>query len=465
MTPVYTDSTTKKGNLFVRLRHRLLPRSLFGRSLLIIALPMVMLQLIVAFVFFDRIWDSSSNRVVSALAGEIQYIEGQIRDAPDDAARQLIAKQTSASLGVTVTLRKDSIAHISGMGSDPFARHTWFSPGARLQAELDRRIDAPFVLRPDDKERWFVVDIEYAKGQVISILSHERRLLSSTTYIFFLWLIGSAFILLSVSMLFMRNQIRPILRLAIAAEKFGKGQDVSDFRPVGATEVRTAARAFLQMKDRLRRQIEQRTLMLAGVSHDLRTPLTRMKLQLALMPAGQDRDHLEQDIAEMESMVEGYLAFAKGAGDEPTALTDLGALILRISANAARLGHAITPILPSDTSVLNVKLRPVAIERALGNIVGNACRYAQKVQITAGIDDENGDILIAIDDDGPGIALDQREDVFKPFYRIEKSRNRKTGGVGLGLSIAQDIILSHGGDITLDTSPMGGLRVSLRLPA
>lgn len=463
--PVYTDTPPKKDrNLGARLRHRLLPRTLFGRSLLIIALPIILLQMIVAVIFFDRIWDSTSSRVVGALAGEISYIKEQMIDARDDAARSKIAQQASHSLGMTVELREES-ASIDSHGGDPFARYSWFSPGARLKEELDRQLDAPFVLRPYEKEKWFVIEVEYKPGKVFSVLSHERRLLSSTTYIFFLWLIGGAFVLFSVSMLFMRNQIRPILRLAVAAEKFGKGQDVGDFRPVGATEVRTAARAFLQMRDRLRRQIEQRTLMLAGVSHDLRTPLTRMKLQLALMPKGADRDHLEQDIAEMEKMVEGYLAFAKGAGDEPTSVTDLSSIISRIAVNAGREGHSVTVALPRDSAIMNIRARPVALERALANLVGNACRFGKNVRISSTLEDESNDVLITVDDDGPGIAADQRDEVFKPFYRIEKSRNKKTGGVGLGLSITQDIILSHGGDITLDNSPAGGLRVIVRLPA
>lgn len=460
--PIYTDVRHKNG-MTAQLRHRFLPRTLFGRSLLIITLPMVLLQLIVAIIFFDRIWDGTSQRVVGALAGEISYIKEQMIAAPNDAARIKIATQASHNLGMTVEFKTD-ISTIDAHSKDPFARHSWFSPGAILKEELDRRLDAPFVLRPYEKEKWFVIEVEYAPGKIFSVLSHERRLLSSTTYIFFLWLIGGAFVLSSVSMLFMRNQIRPILRLAIAAEKFGKGQDVVDFRPIGATEVRAAAHAFLQMRDRLRRQIEQRTLMLAGVSHDLRTPLTRMKLQLALMPKNGDREHLEQDISEMEKMVEGYLAFAKGAGDEPTSITDIAALMTRIAANAGREGYSVSTVLPRAPA-LSVRARPIAIERALTNLVGNACRFGKNVRISGSINNENTEILITIDDDGPGIPIEEREDVFKPFYRVEKSRNKKTGGVGLGLSITQDIILGHGGDITLTDSSLGGLRVIVRLPA
>lgn len=462
--PLYTDIRHPPRSLLARLRYRLLPRSLFGRSLLILALPLVLLQLIVAVIFFNRIWDNTSSRIASALAGEIVYIKEQMAKAPNDAARARIAEQASHSLGMTVEAHKGT-SSIGEQGGDPFARYSWFSPGAIMKEELNRRLDSPFTLRPYEKEKWFVIDVEYAPSKTFSVLSHERRILSSTTYIFFLWLIGGAFVLFGVAMLFMRNQIRPILRLAVAAEKFGKGQDITDFRPVGATEVRTAARAFLLMRDRLRRQIEQRTLMLAGVSHDLRTPLTRMKLQLALMPAGSDRDHLEQDIAEMENMVEGYLAFAKGAGDEPTAITDLASMLARIATNAGRAGYNVEALLPHHPGVLNIRLRPVAVERALTNLVNNACRFGTRVRMSASADPDTNDILITIDDDGPGIAPGLHEDVFKPFYRIEKSRNKKTGGVGLGLSIAQDIVLNHGGNITLEKSPLGGLRAMVRLPS
>lgn len=462
--PIYSDVPPQHRSVFARIRHVLLPRTLFGRSLLILALPMVILQLIVAVIFFNRIWDNTSSRIAYALAGEVVYLKEQMASAHNDKERNAIAAQASRSLGMTVELNEDGRT-IQTQNNDPFARYTWFSPGAIINEELNRRLNTPFDLRPYEKEKWFVIDVEYAPGKTFSVLSHERRVLSSTTYIFFLWVIGGAFVLFSVSMLFMRNQIRPILRLAVAAEKFGKGQDVVDFKPIGATEVRAAARAFLLMRDRLRRQIEQRTLMLAGVSHDLRTPLTRMKLQLALMPAGKDRDYLEQDIAEMESMVEGYLTFAKGAGDEPSAITDLATMMARITTNAGRAGYNVEAILPHNPAALNIRVRPMAIERALTNLVSNACRYGSRVRITASVDPESHDIMIAIDDNGPGIPASQREDVFKPFYRIEKSRNKKTGGVGLGLSITQDIILSHGGDITLTDSPLGGLRVLLQLPA
>lgn len=456
------DPASRYDSKPARLHHRFLPRTLFARSLLIIAVPVILLQVIVTFIFFDRHWDNTSSKLAQALGSEIAYIARQMQAAPDDAAREKIATSASNGLGLTVALAPDQ-QNVSPARGDPFARYAWFSVGPKLEEEIARRLNVPFVVRPYEREKWFVVEIEYLPGKILSVLSHERRLVSSTTYIFILWLIGSAFVLFSISILFMRNQIRPILRLAVAAEKLGRGQDVPDFKPVGAMEIRKAAQAFIRMKERLRRQLEQRTLMLAGVSHDLRTPLTRMKLQLAMAPAGSDNDSLKEDIAEMEQMVEGYLAFAKGEGDEPSVMTDLGSIITRIAANTARTGQVVQVALPEGAQDrLMLRIRPMALERAIGNVVNNASQYAQNVWLTVRILDEDAEIIV--DDDGPGIPATHRETVFRPFYRLEKSRNKKTGGVGLGLSITQDIVHGHGGEVILADSPHGGLRVIMRLP-
>lgn len=440
-------------------RYRLLPRSLFGRSLLIIALPALIMQATLGFVFFDRHWDAISSKLVDALSGDIRYVVKQIQHAKTQKEIDDILTNASASLNMTVSIPKDEKA-VSERGGDPFDKIIWFSVPHKLDEALDM-MKLPYVVKPYEREKWFMIEVEYKPGHVVRFLSHEKRLVTVTTYIFVLWLLGSAFVLFGISIMFMRNQIRPILRLAVAAEKFGKGQDVPDFRPVGAIEVRKASAAFLLMRDRLRRQIEQRTLMLAGVSHDLRTPLTRMKLELAMAPPGVDVDNLRQDVEEMEKMIEGYLTFAKGDGDETAVMSDLPSIIRRVAANAGREGHSVHVTAPDN---LMIRLRPVAVERAIANLVGNACRFASEVWITLAVH-QDGDADIIIDDNGPGIAPDARDDVFRPFFRLEKSRNKKTGGVGLGLSIAQDIAHSHGGEITLDDSPKGGLRVVLSLPA
>ncbi len=443
---------------FKRLKQRLLPRTLFARSLVILATPIFLLQLIVAFVFFDRHWDAMSDKLVGALAGEIDMLTERIVDAKSDVGVQRIIKQASRSLDLAVTIKQD--ADTIKKSELSFQTFAWFSIAQKLQIALKNKLDAPFSIRPYEKDKVFEVVVAIGPKETIHFICPDRRIYSPTTYIFVLWLIGSAALLLVISMMFMRNQIRPIMRLAVAAEKFGKGQDVPDFKPVGAHEVRQASRAFLEMKERLKRQMEQRTAMLSGVSHDLRTPLTRMKLELALSKDTKGAENLRQDIDEMEKMIEGYLTFAKGESDETPEMIDLKTVLERVVGKAKRQGSDVNEIFP-ETRMM-IRLRPVAIERAIANVVSNACKYAKHVWITAY--EQSDAYEIVVDDDGPGIPADLRDEVFRPFFRVEKSRNKKTGGIGLGLSIAQDIVHGHGGEIFLEDSNRAGLRVVMRLP-
>lgn len=426
---------------------------------MIIATPILLLQLIVSFIFFDRHWDSMSSRLVYGLAGEVSMLTTQLQQAEGEAARADIIAAAARSLDIDI--------HITDVNADALIRKPavfeklyWFSIDTKLQQFLERRLTNEFVLSSSDVEKKFNILVRLNDREMATFMCPMRRLTSSTTYIFILWLIGSAVVLFAIAILFMRNQIRPIRRLAVAAEKFGKGQDVPDFKPVGASEVRQASRAFLEMKERLKRQIEQRTAMLAGVSHDLRTPLTRMKLQLAMAAQDPETDNLRQDIEEMERMLEGYLTFAKGEGTEDIEMTDLRDMLDRIIAKARRQSGDIEDNLAAR---LMIRLRPMAVERAISNVVSNACKYAPKVWVNAYEQSEM--IVVTVDDNGPGIAEELREDVFRPFYRIEKSRNKATGGLGLGLAIARDIIHAHGGEIFMESSNQGGLRVVIRLPS
>jgi two-component system osmolarity sensor histidine kinase EnvZ len=284
------------------------------------------------------------------------------------------------------------------------------------------------------------------------------RLFSATSYVFILYMVGTSLVLFAVATVFMGNQVRPLGRLAAAADLFGKGMDVPDFKPEGAIELRQAAAAFNRMRARIQRQITQRTEMLAGVSHDLRTPLTRMKLQLAMMN-GPEIEDLNNDLAEMERMVEGYLAFARGEGTERPSETDVGTLLRDVVSDARRAGTAIDLHIEDRLVTL---ARPNALRRCLANLIANAARFANQVWIRAG---QVGDTIeITVDDDGPGIPATRREDVFKPFFRLEGSRNPLTGGTGLGLTIARDVMRSHGGDLVLLDAPTGGLRARLSLP-
>lgn len=439
------------------LRHKLLPSTLFGRSLMILATPILLMQLIVGFIFFDRHWDAMSDKLVSALAGEVQMTAQRLADAHGQKPVDDIITEASTSLEMIVTVENAATPLIQP--ELPLQKYYWFGIADKLQSALDRKLRNPFIIRPYAKAKWFEIVVQIDPHRQAHFICRDKRLVSPTTYIFILWMIGSAVVLLGIAVIFMRNQIRPIMRLAVAAEKLGKGQDVPDFKPVGAREVRQASRAFLDMKERLKRQMEQRTAMLSGVSHDLRTPLTRMKLQLAMAKDTPDIENLRQDIAEMERMIEGYLTFARGENDEAAVMTDMRPLLERIVARARRQQGEIQETIEG---AMMLRVRPMAVERAVGNIVSNACKYAKHVWLTAHTHENTLEIMV--DDDGPGVPQALREEVFKPFYRVEKSRNKKTGGVGLGLSIAQDIIHSHGGEIFMEDSNRGGVRVVMRLP-
>jgi two-component system osmolarity sensor histidine kinase EnvZ len=430
---------------------RMLPRSLLGRSLLIIISPLVLLQLISAGIFYESHWDKVSRQLARGLAGDVAALIDLRRRLPDGERDRRIVADTAQHMDLTVVFGEGEI-----LAAPPPAVE------GRLAATLARvmvaRVGKPFQLDFDSMDRHVIIKVQLADG-VLKVVTQRKRLFSSTTYVFVLWMVGTSMLLFAVAVIFMRNQVKPINRLAEAADEFGKGRDVPAFKPEGAMEVRKAAAAFIAMRDRLQRQISQRTDMLAGVSHDLRTPLTRMKLQLAMLDGREGSEELLADVAEMEHMLQGYLAFARGEGAEPPRPTELNALLEEVVAQAQRRGGVIDLHTEGDITVL---LRPSGFKRCLTNLIENALRYAGHVSVTAG---ERGDsVEITVDDDGPGIPEDQRDEVFRPFYRLEGSRNPGTGGIGLGLSIARDIIRGHGGDITLGSSPGGGLRARLVLP-
>ncbi|MBM3573651.1 MAG: HAMP domain-containing protein, partial [Alphaproteobacteria bacterium] len=327
-----------------------------------------------------------------------------------------------------------------------------------LVRALEERVQRPFRLQASARDRDIEINLQLPLG-VLNVYTSRKRLFSPTTYIFIMWMVGTSLVLFAVAVVFLRNQTRPIRRLAMAADGFGKGRDVPHFRAEGATEVRQAAQAFLLMRERIQRQISQRTEMLAGVSHDLRTPLTRMKLELAMLGNSAEIQALRGDVADMERMVDGYLAFARGEGNEPPQPTDIARMLQDISVHARRSGYLVDIDIKDPGTV---EIRPMAFKRVVSNLVDNACRHADRIRLSAVRVDHN--VEIDIDDDGPGIPEGRREEMFKPFRRLDASRNAATGGTGLGLTIARDIMRSHGGDVTLERSPMGGLRAKIRLP-
>jgi two-component system osmolarity sensor histidine kinase EnvZ len=327
-----------------------------------------------------------------------------------------------------------------------------------LPDEISKQVHRPFWIDSVGRSGLVEIRIDLGAAGVLRMITHRNLAYEPNVHIFILWMLGASIVLLTVAILFLRNQIRPILRLAEAAEDFGMGRDFV-FRPHGAREVRQAGYAFIEMKKRVERALEQRTAMLNGVSHDLRTILTRFKLSLALIEDEAEIEPLQKDVAEMQRMLEAYLAFARGDGGEAAAPTDLEAMLEDLKSDAERHGAAVSV---EATGNLNVKLRPDAFKRCLANLVANAVRHGDRVALRA--IREQRFVSIHVDDDGPGIAPEHREDVFRPFYRLDEARNQDESGAGLGLAIARDIARAHGGDISLGASPMGGLRASVRVP-
>lgn len=427
-----------------------LPRSLFGRALLIIVSPLVLVQVISTYFFYDQHWGTLSRRLSLGVAGDVVFLVELLEQYPSELPSLL--ETAGRATWVAARFEPDAI-----LPNRPVATRS--SVARELDDALHDRLLRPYLIRDQPDDNLVTVSVQLTEG-VLETQFSRKRLFSSTIYVFVLWMVGSSMILFAVAGAFMRNQVRPIRRLADAAERFGKGQEVATTKVEGATEVRRAAYEFNRMRERITRQIQQRTEMLAGVSHDLRTPLTRMKLQLAMLGEGQEIADLRTDVDEMERMVDAYLSFVRGEGSEIAVETDLKDILEDAVAGARRGG---ADVVLEVSGPLPLVLRPDAIRRAVANLIGNACRYGRSVVVRARRGQSGVDLTI--DDDGPGIPPERREEVFKPFFRLDASRNLSTGGVGLGLTIARDLVRGHGGDISLEDSPSGGLRARLRLPA
>ena len=432
----------------------ILPQTLFGRALLIIVTPLILMQAISTFIFFDRHWDTMTRRLAHTLAGDIAFIVDSLTPLP----KQLDLNQ--------IFLKADDILHIRLTYSPEEilvkkkAFQQWDRVRKSLQDALKERVRRPFSIDTIKKDRRIEIKVQLPQG-LLNVNVHEKRLYSSTPYIFLMWMIGSSLVLFAIAIIFMRNQIRPIRRLAIAARSFGMGRGSSEIKPSGAKEVRQATQAFRQMRERISRQFAQRTEMLAGVSHDLRTPLTRMKLQIEMLERTPETRELQDDIQEMERMIDGYLTFARGEGSESLSKINLASLIEEIISTERRDGSLINFVNKSKT-IKSVTLRPHAIKRAITNLIINSKKYAETVKVEFEYNSEHA--IITIDDNGPGIKPEHRDDVLKAFFRLDPSRNTDTGGTGLGLTIAKDIIQSHGGDLLLSEASLGGLRATITLP-
>ena len=429
---------------------RVLPRSLLGRSLLIILIPLVVVQAVALMLFYGSHLNLISRRLSSAVAGEIAQTI-RLLDDTDEANHQTwllhgaehdFDLHMQLARGAHLVLRPEK--NVIGPMDDELAE------------ALTDRVGRPFNMDWTTDPQSVLIDIQLHDG-VLHVEAPRKRLYTSMIYLFVIWVAGSSVLLFTVAALFMRNQVRAIRRLSAGAEAFGLGRDAGPIRPEGASEVRQAATAFNRMQERIRRFLVQRTEMLAGVSHDLRTPLTRLRLALAMLPNDEayvaDVAEMTADVEEMERMISGYLAFARGEQAEQAQPVDLSEVLEEVASGARRAGATLALEAPPG---LMLKLRQDAIRRAITNLVDNARRHAARIAVSTQKTGQS--VQVMVDDDGPGIAPERRESVFRPF------ESGASGGTGLGLTIARDIVRAHGGDITLEDSPMGGLRARVRLP-
>lgn len=420
-------------------------------------MPVVLVQAVVTYILFDRQWDAVTMRISRAAAAQIVLFVQSYETLGPEKFEIKSVQLRETSFGLVPVVRAGE--------KMPTSESPAYEVLKRVFArELSTRINRPVWI--DSLSNPDYVDIRIQlDGSVMHILAERKRVMSTNTHVWVLWMIATSLVFLSIAILFLRNQIRPIERLADAAEAFGKGRDVPDFRPSGATEVRRASLAFIDMRERISKFVQQRTEMLAGVSHDLRTPLTRMKLELAMMKDDASIQALKGDLEEMEHMLEEYLAFARGQAGEGAVDTDVSQLLKDIAANAQRKADAKQPSKKLAVHVpmeLTLEVRPNALRRCVMNLVENAMRHGSRAELHA---IEHPDMVeIAVEDDGPGIPADRREEAFRPFHRLDSGRSLVTGGAGLGLAIARDIARGHGGDIILEDSALGGLRAVLRLP-
>ncbi|MDE1902512.1 MAG: two-component sensor histidine kinase [Alphaproteobacteria bacterium] len=431
---------------------RMLPRSLWGRSLLILILPLVMAQSIATWIFYDRHWETVARRLSTSVAADIALTLDSLTPTTTENQRDAVFRVAADDTEIAYSFRAGARLP-AGMPETGNSRIE-----ETLAHAVTQRVGLPFVISGEDGDRNFLVSVQTDDGILLAVVPRDR-LFTPTTYIFIMWMVGSSLVLFAIASVFMRNQIKSLRRLAVAVDDFGKGREVPNFKVEGATEVRQTGLAFLRMRDRIQRAITQRTEMLAGVSHDLRTPLTRLRLALELQKDDPRAAELKADVAAMERMIQGYIDFARGEGSEQARPTDFVALIRALVAGLGQSGPPVTVALPEECML---PLRPDAMHRCLVNLIANARRYGKHVWVT--VVESNALVEVLVDDDGPGVPPADREAVFRPFFRLDSSRNPETGGTGLGLAIARDVVRVHGGEIALEDSPHGGLRARVRLP-
>ena len=428
---------------------KILPKRLFYRSLIIVATPMILLQIIITIVFFDSLWIKANKGMTRSLVSEIHTLY-DVYVGPDMEQKQTIIDLYNKNFDFVISFKKNE-------SLPKTLEERWYSPMDRsLRRELKSTFGTRYWFDTTTYKEVVELRIKYQNG-FLQIFFPKHKIAPSSVRIFALWITLPGLLLIMIAIVFLKNQTRPIVNLAKAAEKFGKGEFIKEFRPSGAREIRQAAYEFDKMRKRITIQLNQRSEMLSGISHDLRTPLTRLKLQLALLKQQDLAKKMSDDIEEMERMLNEYLEFAKYQKNEETETVSLNNIIKDITKK-----YENKKINFSIEENLEINVRPNSIKRCLVNLMDNGLSYGKKVEIFAKKTSNN--IIIFVDDDGPGIPEKEYQNVIKPFYRIDKSRGQNKSGVGLGLSIANDIIRSHGGNISLNKSPLQGLRVKISLP-
>ena len=426
---------------------KILPKQLFYRGLLIVVLPIIILQITISIVFFDSLWIKTNKGMTRALISEIKtFIDAYDNDETN---KDFIIVLFKNHLEFNIKYEKNKILPKKN-------DERWFSPIDRsLRRELKSK-NLDYWFNTTSYKQLVDLKIGYKKGYFQFFIPRER-LTSTSARIFAIWITFPAILIIAIAIIFLKNQTRPIIKLAEASEKFGRGEDIEEFRPSGALEIRKAGYEFDRMRTRIIRHLNQRSEMLSGISHDLRTPLTRIKLQLAFIKDKEISKKLSDDVDEMEKMLNEYLHFAKSGAKEKTETFDISELIIKTIKKYNNPNISF-----SESEKISFDGRKNLIQRCINNLIDNSTKYGEKIQIK--LEKIKKKLFILIEDDGPGIPESEYENVFKPFYKIDKSRAESKSSVGLGLSIASDIIRSHGGIINLSKSELGGLKIKISLP-
>ena len=426
---------------------KILPQTLLGRSILILVVPLIILQIIITVIFYNRHWDTITRHRTIDFVNDITLVVESFEKNKSRENQIWILSNVSEKLQLqTIYIENKKLSFEKDKQKT-----------SKLEKYLLENLDPlgkKFNLNINNKKKLITVMVEVNNG-ILEFRANKKRIYSSTTYIFILWMIGASIILFIVALLFLKNQIKPIRKLAIAVDRFGKGKNIQNFKPSGAKEVRRVSNAFKIMKDRIENSITQRNKMFSSISHDIRTILTRMKLNLELHKL--DKGGLKKDLIEMEEMVEEYLKYAKGEEKEKIQKINIVNLL-----NSIKKRYSKKNIFFKNDKKINISIRLNSIKRCVNNILSNSLKFSKKVEISC--NKKKDYVEIIIDDDGPGIPKSERKKVLQPFYRVEDSRNRNTSGIGLGITIAADIINNHGGNFLLEQSPLGGLRAKIYLP-